>query len=158
MERESNTKIWIWAIIIVATILIVITAVYLVLSKIEPEKEKDSLLEKTELDKSRSGTLEFALDLQKNYVGTLKTENGSVQAVLLEIKNINKQLNSFDYSMNIGVQSKSVSTGSLDFIKSTIYSTEFGELSFRIDQNGRIILINANPNIYPKFELFEELK
>ncbi len=157
MEPESSSKIWIWVLISVATILIVVAAVYFVLQKVEPKSEKrDSISQSSRNEQADS--LEFTLDLKKNYVGTMKSENGSIQSVLLDIRSINIQLNSFEYTMNVGVQSKSVSTGSLDFIKSTIYSTEFGELSFRVQQQGRIVLINSNPNIYPKFELYEELK
>ncbi len=160
MEQENKSQIWIWVAISIATVLVVVVAAYFVLNKIDP-KESVSVNQKPDsptFGEQYLDSMKFEIDLQKNYVGTKTDNNGSVNALLLQIKNVNKQLNSFDYVLNVGVQSRNSASGTIDFNKATIYSTEFGELTFRVDSVGRILLNNKDKNIYPKFELSEEIK
>ena len=159
MEQENKSQLWIWIAISAATILVVVVAVYFVLNKINP-KETDSSLKQDSptFNENYLDSLRFEIDLQKNYVGTKTEENGSISALLLSIKNLNKQLNSFDYDINIGVRSRNSASGTVDFNRAVIYSTEFGELEFQVDSIGRIHLKNKEKNIYPKYDLSEEIK
>lgn len=80
--------------------------------------------------------------LSGNYVGLRESIDGSIEAVLFQIKTVNEIDYTFDYVLNIGTSQKFSGIGKIEPNKSHLQSDMIGDMNYSLDTNGNIVLIS----------------
>lgn len=162
----KNKQIAIWLIVLSATLLLVAAMlIYLVKDTTSfksvsvPIEESEELLDLTKPDELKTDFYQITLnDFAKTYTGTRESMDGSIEAVMLEIKNIDQDNLSYEFVMNIGAGKKLRGIGYINLQLREINADALGILRFNARRDGRISLVTVDTTRAVKFNLIEESK
>ncbi len=162
----KNKQIAIWLIIISATLLLVAALLIFLVkdtttfqSVSVPVEDSDEMLDLTKPDELNADYYQITLnDFAKFYNGTRESMDGSIEAVMLEIKNIDQDNLSYDFVLNIGAGKKLRGVGYIDLQLREINADALGILKFSARRDGRIRLTTSDSTRAVKYNLIEESK
>lgn len=159
-----NKQVVIWLIILSATLLVVAALlIYLVQDTTEfrtvdvPIEESEKLLDLTKPEGETSDFFQISImDFAQSYTGTRESIDGSIEPVLLELKNIDQDLLTCEFTLNIGVTKKYRGIAYIDLLTRQISSDAIGILKFSARKDGRISLVTADTTRTIKYNLIQE--
>lgn len=156
LSTNSKNQRLTWILVSASIALILLVGLYLLYIAFTEDNSKNhkTISQNTALIQNAPNINDFL----KGFTGTRETLDGSIEAVLLDIKSIDTTNKSFEFTLNIGLSQKINGFGTINLDKKVLNADVIGELVFTIDSLNRIYL-NSSPNSNSnKFNLIEELK
>lgn len=110
----------------------------------------------TELEsKHFNGQLE---SLDGYFNGIRESMDGSIEPVLLQISDVNKNDLSFTYVLNIGTNKRFTGIGIIESDNDVMKMDMIGDLKYSMDKNGSILLNTFDDDVNTKYKLIQERK
>jgi hypothetical protein len=158
-KNIDKRQLFIWTLIIVSTILIIGLAIWFIFIDIGDIKSNDSQnIEKSNQYNQRidSNIVISASMLQGSYRGTRESIDGSIEAVLLQISDVNVEDHSFKFTINIGINKRFSGIGRLEPEKKLFKSDMIGDVYYSLDDNNKIILKSSVDGNNSEYKLVQE--
>lgn len=138
--KTTKSQLTIWILILVATVLIIGTLVYLLVSKVSGTKVEQL----TNLETTKQNPIQY-FELVKDYSGIKRTSSGLTPA-MLSISKVDSANKSFFFALNISTSEYYQDSGFIDLNYNRLSTTKMGDLSISRDTNNRIVLATSLNN------------
>ncbi len=155
--NKKQRTIWI-IIVLVLGILTIKGLNYLFdINSTTEHRSKEVSKEKTNISSENNTNIKINFnELQGEYSGIKESLDGTIEAVFLQIDNINLSDYSFTFTINLGVNKKLVGTALYIPETNTIKSDIIGNLKCSINENDKIILLTSSDKSNSKYKLTKE--